>query len=324
MNSDIINFYNNIDSSTFNNPLALAKEFLLYSSTHPNACTTNANTHFCISADDNSLDFITKRLFLISDHIVLTNNSNSAQLIYTDYSKVDDGYAYSYYTYNNNLHDLGVWLQKVRKLLIEGYITYIPNSYRYLYDCDALGNKMYSGGIQQLTGSYIIQEAIDKSKKMITFSEKKYLPYISPVLEIEVPIIDEVDLEHFASIALENIDELKYFQDFLKFSILNAGDLSQNNLQKIALEIQLQLNDIKRAYRKTLDRLKICSIAGGITTITAILFCIFPSISEVIKIVSGVGSGFGLLSFLQSNIDYFTSKSTLKDNNCYFLWALQR
>lgn len=148
--------------------------------------------------------------------------------------------------------------------------------------------------------------------------------FITPVLTLEIPVLDSIDMENFSNIALNNIEEMKSFQTYLKYSLLSINCKDDNQLQKLSLELQMQLNDIKRNYNKTIYRYRINSAIGCIAMVTAILFCITPNISEVIKIASGIGSGYGLLDLLQSNQEYFTLNENLKSNNCYFLWLLQK
>lgn len=324
MNNNIKKFFNDIDKSIFDNPTELAKHFL-YHSIHckPNEIDTK-DSNIAILSDDNSLNYITKRALLISSNLLLSNKSATPTNIHIDRSASASGYIYKYYTFNNDLNALGIWLQQARSLIINGNITYIPHSYGYCYDCDGAGNYLYGGYTETLTTLDDLPKHIIKSKKLITTTHNLHSLFLEPVLNIQIPIIDDVDLETFSNITLDNLDAACNFQTYLQSTILEMNDLSAKNCAKVSTELQLQLNDIQRLYNKTINKYMVNSAVGCVTTITAVLLCCTPNISEAIKIAAGVSSTCGLIPFLQSNIERFTLNDSLKDNNCYYLWVLQK
>lgn len=319
-------FFNNIDTLTYKNPEKLATEYL-YFLIHEYSCKNIDMTtgNIIIASDDNSLEYITKRCLLISDTLhISTNTFGTSQIIYKDISTSNFGYISDYFTYNNNLFSLGKWIQKSRSLLINGMLSYIPNGYIATYDCDITGNEIYGGYIVNINNLSIAPELVTSSKKIIELSHNINSKFIEPIFSLQIPIIDTVDIENFSNIVLDNIDELNSFKTYLKHSMLSINCNDKTALEKLSLELQMQLNDIKHTYNNTIYKYKINSAIGSIAMVTAILFCINPNISDVIKIASGVGSGYGLLDFLRSNQEYFTLNENSKNNNCYFLWLLQK
>lgn len=325
MNENIKHFFNDIDQSILNTPVELAKSFLYYIMSNNLSCSNAIDSNISILSDDESLDFITKRSLLISDNLLLSNKSIKHVRIYSDHSLSDSERVTSYHTRNNNLYALGVWLKNVRSLLINGNITYIPCSYKVTFERGGL-DWTFRSTKKRFNINSNLHNNIIQSKKLICSSSEITSSYLKPVLSLEIPIIDDVDLETFSNITLDNLDSAKRFQNYLKLSILdtNANDLSDRMLAKISLDIQSQLDDMQHMYQKTIDRYRLSSTISCVSTITAVLLCINANIPEVIKIVSGISSGCGLVPFLQSNIERFSLTDSLKDNKCYYLWVLQK
>ncbi len=324
MNDRVKNFFYDIDNAIYNNPTELAKEFIMFmvnNQEYEKIDYQDYNTS--ILSDDISLDYVTRMSLLVSNKLLLTNNSQCKTKIYTDLNHVDDGYAYRYYTKNNDLYALGSWIQKSRSLLIDGRISYVPQVKKALYDCDELGNYLYGAGSYEIINLEDVPKYVVASKKLITTTTNLDTRYIEPVLNLEMPVINEVNLENFANIVLENSEALDRFQNYLKLSFLDFSD-KPNDLDKLSLDIQRQLRDIQHLYKKTINKYKINMAISSIATITATLFCIKANVNEAIKIAMGLsGAQCGLVPFLKSNLEYFTLKDNMMDNNCYFLWVLK-
>lgn len=124
-------FFNNIDKVIYNNPEKLAVaylEFLIKKYSH-NPIRNNRGS-IAITCNDISLNNITKRCLLISDQLYISGNSNNTNKIFVDSSTLEEGYTSSYYTNNDNLYELGLWIQKTRALLINETVSYIPTGIR--------------------------------------------------------------------------------------------------------------------------------------------------------------------------------------------------
>lgn len=319
------NFFKNISKEIYESPEKLASEFLYYlmhNFSQNNICDYN-NANVIIVNNENSLEHVTKRCILISEQLFISNNPCLLpKKIYKDIGK--NFIAYEYFSYNNNLSSLGKWIQNSKALLINGMVTYIPNGYINYYDCDAYGSYTYGGTFNEYINNVsVTNEILSSSKKIITISKNKSFNYIEPILSLNIPILDNIDMEDFSNITLENLDELQNFQTYLKYELLSIDNNNKTALEKLSLNLQLQVNDIKHKYNNTIYKYRINSAINCVATITAVLFCINPNISEVIKVAAGIGSGYGLINFLRSNQDYFALNENLKNNNCYFLWLLQ-
>ena len=320
------NFFNNISKEIYESPEKLASEFLYYlmNNFSHNISNDYNNANVIIVNNEDSLEYITKRCILISEQLFISNNPClTPKKIYKNIA--DNLVAYEYFSYNNNLSSLGNWIQNSRSLLINGMVTYVPNGYIKYYDCDSYGSYTYGSKYNEYINNVsITNEILSSSKKIITMSKNSTFNYIEPVLSLNIPVLDNIQMEDFSNITLENLEELQNFQAYLKHELLSIDNKNKTALEELSLNLQLQINDIKHKFNNTIYKYRINSAIGGIAIVTAVLFCINPNISEIIKVASGIGSGYGLIDFLRSNQEYFIANENLKNNNCYFLWLLQK
>lgn len=319
-------FFQKINPAILNNYKQLAVEYLTFLLEQYFDNSNNAkdeNGYLTILSSDNNLESITKHALLIADSLyIVDRKSNKSQHILRDTSTSDLGYITDYYVYNQDLNKLGKWIKESRTLLSNGIVSYIPSGYTRTYDCDNEGKRGYSGFLLNTRSlSYTRSKSI-YTNKLIDLSGNIDNAFLEPVLSLQIPVLKDINMEDFSNITLDNIDELKNFQTYLKHSLLSIR-LDSNEIQRLSMDLQMQLNDIQKSYNNTIHKYKLNLAIGSIAMVTAILFSLNPKIDEIFKIASGVGSGFGLLDFLRSNQEYFSLKNELKLNNCYFLWALQ-
>lgn len=319
MNKKIQYFFNEIDNAVYNNPPELAKQYLTFILENSNDALKNSTNSIYITKDDNDLSYITKRCFLISDGLTLSCKSRKSIRFNVDYSTENDGYSTGYYSFNNNLNKLGIWIQQSRSLLIDGKLSYYPNTYAYTYDDKGY---MSMKNVKTLTDLTNVSDSMISSHKLTTISSDCNNINFEPVLALDIPIIDSIDLESFCNISLDNAESLNNFQTFLKHRLLSIDTITQSEIEKLSLELKLQLNDIKSNYKNTIYKYHMNTLIGGISTVTALLFLIAPDISSLIQGAIGVSSTCGLLSFLKSSANYFIEKNSLKNKNCYFLWVI--
>lgn len=324
MKNKIAYFFNNIDNAIYNNPIKLAQEYLYFLITnYKETMLDNSNAIF-ITLDDNNLADITKRCFLISDGLSLSCKSSKSIRIGVNYSN-STKYATGYYTFNNNLFKLGTWIQKSRSLLISGKLAYFPNTYKYQYPITEIGDFFVQPqNVTTITNFTSITDVIIKNRKITSISNNPTNKYIKPTLLLNMPIIETIDLEDFCNITLNSLEPIAFFQDYLRHSLLSIDSNSQKELERLSLELNLQLKDISRRYQRIISQYHMTTAIGCIGIITAMLFIISPNISELVKTAVGAGSTYGLIPFLKTLQNCTIEKMELSNSPCYFLWILQQ
>ena len=98
---------------------------------------------------------------------------------------------------------------------------------------------------------------------------------------------------------------------------------SQNAIEKLSLELNLQLKDIAHRYKKIVSQYHMSTAIGCVGIITAMLFIVSPDISELVKTAVGAGATYGLVPFLKTLQSCTVEKKELSNSLCYFLWILQ-
>ena len=78
---------------------------------------------------------------------------------------------------------------------------------------------------------------------------------VHPVLEMDLPFIEGVDLRDFSRITVDEFDSFRAFRDFMRMGFLSIdealnGVQSQRQLAKIGLQMVLRLGPLQKARKE--------------------------------------------------------------------------
>lgn len=328
-------FFKNVDKEILTDPTKLANAYANHFISNElnkyptfNLPSDNINNVNIISTGT-SLDFMTRRVPLIANTTVISHYGEKPHPIRViDLSPDRRDYSANVMCSLNcpSIQELGMWLAKCKPLFESGEIFYFPDI-RFL-DIGITG----SGGTSRENEVSLkpLHDVIIKNKKLVgLMNSKKIKPrLVRPILEIDLPFIDDVDLGTFAKITADEREAADRFRDFLRLKFL---DLQQNegsehyetNITKIGVEIRdgvrrlnsdLNILKKKRAFQVT---------GAAIAATTALLITInsaeFKFISELL------GTSGGLLAVTKAFGDHtLERKKIAEDSPYYYLWLLSK
>lgn len=291
--------------------------------------------------DNSSMEFITKRTLLISETSILTHIEGNQQQFDYEFS---DGHAsgfsddeLTYYLKCSDLVSVGKWLKACKPLLVEGKIFYMPNiilnQVRELDYPGVFSRKEY---VRQPLQNYVlnvvqdnkklVQEGTNKEIETIRFQPKTVSKFIHPLMETEIPFIDNVGLETFSKISVDEAEALDSFRSYLRMKFIDleateGSEQQERELTKISFEMQdgvkkLQ-SDFKSLSRKTAFQATGATVALTTAILVAVNANMFGKIPELLGVSGGV---FGVAKMFN---DYFSEKSDLKESPYYYLWLFK-
>jgi len=290
---------------------------------------------------NSSMEFITKRTLLISETSILTHSEGDQRQFDFFFS---EGHAsgwsddeLTYYLKCSDLESVGIWLKACKPLLVSGKIFYMPNIIvNQIRELDYPGVFSRTEYVQKPLQDYVlnvakdnkklIQEGTSKEIETFRFQPKAVSKFIHPLMETEIPFIDNVGLETFSKISVDETEALDSFRSYLrtKFIDLEAAEGSEQQereLTKISFEIQdgikkLQ-SDFKSLSRKTAFQATGATIALTTAILVAVNANMFGKIPELLGVSGGV---FGVAKMFN---DFFGEKSDLKESPYYYLWLFK-
>ncbi len=215
---------------------------------------------------------------------------------------------------------LGQWIKDAEPLLTAGLAWYLPV---YLTRLTEPASPALMGGMEQLTAvDYLVADgrAIDASG-----AEPIKSALVRPILRIDLPFIDGIDLRQFGRITVDEFDSYRGFRDFLRQSFLDLDEAlnanqSERALAKIGLEIADQIRSV-RAEMNRIRRNRAVSASGAVIGATAaILVAVYgPALEQAIAAIGATGGIWGLIRTLAD-----TTPRSLHHNKWYYAWALSQ
>jgi hypothetical protein len=342
VDNKIIKFYKDIDYTKLQPKqiaLAYIKHFINDSNSYSNInieMPLNSINNISVISQDNSLSFLTKRLPLISDKTVISQYTEKPQLIadvYDNSLKTNIYYNKTCYVHCPNFEELGLWLKNCKTLFINGDLFYYPNIIITDEWDDPLEN--YNISIESWKNKFIetatspLFDFLIKNNKIIEFSDIPSLKskYVYSILNIELPIIDNVDLETFSKLTTEEKNGVNQFRDLLRQKFIDLkenekSEFSASGLQKIALEINSGVRQLNTEY-EILKRKRIFQVTEAfIATTTAVLLAVNVSMFGFVEKI--IGSGGGLLFILKALEEYIYKGKETRESPYYYLWLLSK
>lgn len=226
-----------------------------------------------------------------------------------------------------SLKHLGEWILNAEPLLKAGLSWYLP--------CYATGiasgvfetvvrlNEEHLGTSQPHPGvDYLIRDrrAVDASGANPLKSR-----LVRPVLTIELPFVDGVDLRDFSDITTQEFACYAAFRDFLRLTFNDVDDAlddvqSERELVKCGLQIMDGIRAIQSEMVKVKRKRAVAASGAVIGTVGAVLVAVYgPAMQAAIATVGASGGLWGVIHAVTEN-----SVQTLRTNKWYYVWVLAR
>jgi hypothetical protein len=286
-----------------------------------------------VLARETSLSYLTKRIPLVADATVITHHREEAHEFWSFYEERGPDYNNhpqhtKCYIRCPNLVELGVWLKDCRDLLLSGDVFYYPDILIERQE----DNRYYDeyGEVEPQEASIdSFCELIVQNKKIIDLGSGPTVKsqLIRSVLELDLPYIENTDLETFSKITSDQKESIQRFRNFLRLKFL---DLTENegaihfdsNLAKIGLEIQdgvRALNsDYKMIGRKAAFQATGATIAATTATLVAVNSAAFGALPPIL------GTSGGIWAMANVLVQYLSEKQKLQDAPYFYLWLLEK
>lgn len=333
-------FFRELDKDAVNDPgklaIAFANHFWNREKSHHAqevSIPQDRLNNVSILTRDTSLAFLTKRASLVADTTVITHHREKLYEFWSYYE--ERGPEWNSYPQHTKCYircpdivELGSWLRNCRDLLLNGDVFYYP---------DILIERQEDNRYYDEAGEVKTQEAsiaplcelIIQSKKITASTSGALIKsqLIKPVLELELPYIENIDLETFSKITTDHTDATQRFRDFLRLKLLELADNEgavnfERNLTKIGLEIKDGVRaidaDFKAMSRKTAFQVTGATIAATTATLVAINSSAFGALPQIL------GTSGGILALVNALEQYLSEKTKLQDSPYYYLWLFKK
>lgn len=297
----------------------------LYGSGRPVSALRESTFDIGIASAGTSLTLLTKRVVLISDTLLLAHRGAGKHRnlgVYQGYEApapdLDAAYNQQsvddyYHSLGNRIHvgmtcpdyaALGQWVLDAEPLLTTGLAVYLPSySIRGSHvtdketrdaptrDDDFLPNLVVRGRqIIEETNTHPLRNAL-----------------VRPVLDIDLPFIDGIDLHQFGNITREEFDSYTAFRDFLRLRFLELDDAinavqSQRELVKIGLTIADEVRANRVEMSKATTRRAVMASGALLGSVAATLVAVYgPALQTAIGAIGATGGLWGVIQAMSDN-----------------------
>lgn len=297
-----------------------------------------------LSICGNSLTFeqVTKRAALISDTLLLSHDWTEKRhhlgawnvgcapdplpsgkhgiMPMEAYSPFDDdsGHVFNrtYGMHCPSLFALGRWILDAEPLLKAGLAWYLP-SY------SSIRNRQQHILARPERVRVIDYLATDGRAVDASGAEPIKSQLVRPVLRIELPFIDGVNLRDFSEITIEEFASYSAFRDFLRQSFLDMDESlnsaqSDRELLKIGLQIKDQIRSARSKMENTRRKRAVAASGAAIGSMGAILVAVYgPALATA---VAAIGASGGIWGFIHAAAENNTR--ALRGDKWHYVWVL--
>lgn len=334
-------FFQSIDRNTETNPTQLA---LAWADTFRNGKTLSEDINIEIPdgninnvnilSHQTPLSFLTKRLPLIADTTIISHYGEKRHEFYHGtWTSPTGSTIYRFddctcYLRCPDLEELGVWLRDCKPLLTGGDLFYFPDIIVETIFADDFSTRRQKAYWEASRDP--LCEIIVENKKLVHLLTDQMVKskLVRPVVLVDLPYIENVDLGTFAHITADEKEPTERFRDFLRLKFL---DLKQNeeseffetNLAKIGIELRDGVRKLEADFA-TLKQKRAFQVAGAtIAATTAILVAINGTAFGNLPALLGTSGG--LLAIANAIQEYSVEKrKTINESPYYYLWLLSQ
>ncbi|MFC8127808.1 hypothetical protein [Streptomyces sp. NPDC057302] len=281
--------------------------------------------HVGLSTESIGLAALTMRAALVSDTLLLTHENHEVGHRLGEYTfsgipnkmyGAASRESIKYGIHCPSLERLGEWILGAERMLKMGLVWYLPN-----YWTQSLTfNTGYFGRIHAV--DYLIRNgrAVDASG-----AEPIKSQVVRPILQIDLPFIEGVDLRTFSKITADEFDSYVAFRGFLQSSLLAIDDSlnavqSERELLRLGMDIKDQVRSMRFEMQKARRKGAVSASGALIGSVGAILVAVYgPALQAAIATVGASG---GVWSIIHSAAENNTRH--LREDKWYYVWALAK
>lgn len=338
-------FFSSLDKEVITDPKALA---LRFASSFWNAGRRHYEQKLVLPSVDNlwnvsilardtSLEFLTKRIPLVASTTVVTHSGERPHLFweYRDSPPAigADRQDTACYLRCPDLVELGTWLRDCQPLLEAGDIYYFPDvlieriTETHYYQVDQKSTEEASIALlcDVIVQSRRITDAVAPAALKVPQSSPGVpkTGLMRPILQVELPYIDNVDLATFSKISSDEHEALDRFRDYLRQKFLDLQEaqndvLYETRLAKLILELRDGVRKLE-SDMKALRRKRAFQAAGAMVLSTTATLVAFNS-NVLGSLPQLLGASGGLMAVSKILEEYLADRQRVKDNALYYLW----
>jgi hypothetical protein len=274
-----------------------------------------------VVSSDPDLDGLTRKGTLIASHLVLAHDE-SAPLHRVDRHVLGtrrDASEPTYYIQCPDLERLGRWLSDVVPLLDSGAITYMPRVQRKFEYGPPFKPVFRSTDWELLLANGRLTQAVDSvglgGRTMIR------------LLDVDIPVLENVGLHDLASILTEEVDAHEVFRGFLRRRLIELDAVTDpRDLERKSVVLGIDLQDGLRevaAELKQISRRNAVQVTGA-TLAFASASLVAVSGPSLAPLVAVLGAGGGAVTLAGAVNGFGGDLAKARSRPFYFLWLLQR
>lgn len=223
-----------------------------------------------------------------------------------------------------SLGELGRWILDAESLLAAGLVWYLPNYAIATYGItDGVRAPFDKDTVRPVT---VIDYLARDARAVDAFgAEPVKSQLVRPVLRINLPFVEGVNLRDFGRITVGEFASYSAFRGFLRQSFLGMDAAvnavqSDRELRKLGLQIEDQVRSV-RSKMETARRKRAVAVTGAVIgSVGAILVAVYgPELAKAVAAIGASGGVWGIIHAVSEN-----STWDLRQDKWYYVWALAK
>ncbi|MGW1651645.1 hypothetical protein [Streptomyces atratus] len=299
--------------------------------------TSTSPYYVGLSSEMGSFTHVTKRIVLVSDTVLLSDHGigavhklgrtqsevGGANLTGDPALSVSYTHTYYYGMVTKDLVRLGQWLLDAEPLLRSGLVWYGPVFTQGSSEPDGPAGPLPSFSDRSI--DFVVEHgrAVDLSRAKPLASR-----VVRPILEMDLPFIDGLNLKDFARVTSEEFDSYTQYRDFMRSRLLELDDAleavdSQVALERVALAIRDELNAATAEMNKAARSRALIRSGAVLGSTSAVLAAVRPEALQGALATSATlaAGATGLWPTIQAFADSTPKRTRGK---WHYVWVLQK
>ncbi|MGY5001610.1 hypothetical protein [Streptomyces griseus] len=299
-----------------------------------------------IAASTDELPFLTRRMSLIMDTLVITHDLTDPILpeTYQDLTGFGfiplgqtngqmPGWAQCTVESSHAMHcpdpeTIGKWLIDCEPLLRSESLTFLPPISTWTSTTDSARS---TGRIESHppTLNTIIRDYASQNRRLVEVANTDPLKskLVFPIAEIPLAFVDGVPMSDYAKLATEELASLDRCRDGLRELFLDLDDTPgsqdfRRRLTKIGLQLKREASGVGSELRRIRRKRAFTASGAAVSVITAMLVAVAgESLQQAATIIGASGGAWGIAQAAQEFAD---SRGKSTEGSFYFLWLLNK
>lgn len=308
--------------------------------------------HIGLVASDSDFDAFTKRGILVSDTLLLSHGGAGAWSVVErrvasnvraisvgahHFPQVVEGHSTWRTTSMKcpNMRHLGSWITETEELLKTGLLWYLPT---FKIDTTEQSESGVTTGFVNTTRTtdeartrrnLLLLDFIRRHGRIVgEYADSPvYSEIVRPILHIDLPFLEGVDLRDFSEITVHEFASYAQFRLFMRDAFVGLDDAlhadqAEREMIKIGQQIQSEIWRIQGQMIAARRKRAVAVTGATVGTVGATLVAVYgPAFQEAVTVLGVAGAG-GVWGIIQAAAD--SSLRALRDDKWYYVWALAK